>query len=253
MFGNPVAIQLLFVAILSDCSRIARLPNIFEKWKTIVFWTSQKCFKIHMQLQWDFQVVMTCCLAGYWHTNTDSQSYEWMSLSYEKCRKSIQSVRVPPITIAMGLQKTGNPLAIERNAGRIRSKWDRCNPGSIRPTLVQSRGNGAVRVRSEIKPNLTAVRQVWALTRREAQSRAQGSSAILSVPRNPQKEAFWVITILPQSRPSYFAIRRIATGFRILGNPEAIQMDCAPIGPELRPLRFCVWIAILSLRLEPWL
>ena len=186
-----------------------------------------------MQLQWDFQVVMTCCLAGYWHTNTDSQSYEWMSLSYEKCRKSIQSVRVPPITIAMGLQKTGNPLAIERNAGRIRSKWDRCNPGSIRPTLVQSRGNRAVRVRSEIKPNLTAVRQVWALTRREAQSRAQGSSAILSVPRNPQKEAFWVITILPQSRPSYFAIRRIATGFRILGNPEAIQMDCAPIGLDV--------------------
>ena len=31
--------------------------------------------------------------------------------------------------------------------------------------------------------------------------------------------------------------RRIATGFRILDNPEAIQMDCAPIGPELRPLR----------------
>ena len=53
------------------------------------------------------------------------------------------------------------------------------------------------------------------------------------MPRNPQKEAFWVITILPQSRPSYFAIRRIATGFRILGNPEAIQMDCAPIGLDV--------------------
>ena len=80
--------------------------------------------------------------------------------SYEKCRKSIQSVRVPPITIAMGLQKTGNPLAIGRNAGRIRSQWDRCNPGAIRPTLLQSRGNGAVRVRSAIKPNLTAGGQV---------------------------------------------------------------------------------------------
>ena len=128
--------------------------------------------------------ILSC--TRYWHTNTDSQSYEWISLSYEKSRKSIQSVRVPPITIAMGLQKTGNPLAIGRNAGRIRSQWDWCNPGSIRPTLVQSRGNGAVQVWSAIKPNLTTGGQVWALTRGQAQRRAWGYFAILSVPRNPQ-------------------------------------------------------------------
>ena len=62
IFRNPVAIQFFFVAILSDCSRIAGLP-VFGKWKTTVSWTSPTCFKIHMQLRLDFQVVMTCCFA----------------------------------------------------------------------------------------------------------------------------------------------------------------------------------------------
>ena len=41
----------------------------------------------------------------------------------------------------------------------------------------------------------------------------------------------------PAIETSIFAIRPIANGFWIFGNPEAIQADCAPIGPELCPLR----------------
>ena len=41
----------------------------------------------------------------------------------------------------------------------------------------------------------------------------------------------------PAIKTSIFAIRPIANGFWIFGNPEAIQADCAPIGPELCPLR----------------
>ena len=44
----------------------------------------------------------------------------------------------------------------------------------------------------------------------------------------------------------------IATGFWILRDPDAIQTDCTPIGPELCPLRLLPWIAIRGFRLEPW-
>ena len=72
-----------------------------------------------------------------------------------------------------------------------------------RPIHWQFVENWEISVQSEIKPNLTAVRQVWAHTGGQAQAVARGSSAILSVPRNRQNELLWVVTILPQSRPQY--------------------------------------------------
>ena len=55
-----------YFAIHGDCSRIAGLLNGVGKLQTIVSWTSLKSFKIHMRLQWDFRVVMTCRLARFW-------------------------------------------------------------------------------------------------------------------------------------------------------------------------------------------
>ena len=56
----------------------------------------------------------------------------------------------------------------------------------------------------------------------------------------------------PAIETSIFAIRLIATGFWILRDPDVIQTDCTPIGPELCPLRLLPWIAIRGFRLEPW-
>ena len=42
----------------------------------------------------------------------------------------------------------------------------------------------------------------------------------------------------PAIENSIFAIHTIATGFWIFGSPDAIQVDCTPIGPKLCPLRF---------------
>ena len=102
-----------------------------------------------MQLQLDFQVVMTLCGAKYWHINIDSQSYEWISLSYEKSRKSIQSVRVPPITIAMGLQKTGQSPSNRKErrgdataVGSMQSWLNRIDPRAIQR---KRGGPGAIR------------------------------------------------------------------------------------------------------------
>ena len=58
----------------------------------------------------------------------------------------------------------------------------------------------------------------------------------LSVTRNPRKELFWVVAILPQSRPLYLqsARLRMDSGFLAI----MIQLpDCAPIGLESCPLR----------------
>ena len=136
------------------------------------------------------------------------------------------------------MQKPSNPTAIELIVGRMKTHWDPCNPGSIEPINTQSRENWVIFSQSEIKPNLTADRQVWSLTQGQAWTGARGSSAILSVPRNPQNKLFWVVTILSQSRPPYPQSVWIVTRFWILCNPIAIKTDCALIGPdgtELRP------------------
>ena len=54
-------------------------------------------------------------------------------------------------------------------------------------------------MQSEIKPNLTAVGQVWALTEGQTKTGAWGPFAILSVPRNPRNELSWVVAI-PRNR-----------------------------------------------------
>ena len=91
--------------------------------------------------------ILSC--TRYWHTNIDSQSYEWISLSYEKSRKSIQSVRVPPITIAMGFQKTG-----QSHCNRKERRGDATAVGSMQswlnridPRAIQRKrgGPGAIR------------------------------------------------------------------------------------------------------------
>ena len=80
------------------------------------------------------------------------------------------------------------------------------------------------------------------------------------MPRNPQSELFRVVAILPQSRPRYLQSGLIATGFWILSDPDAIQTDCAPIGPDLCPLRLRNprnWVlglfAILAQSCELWI
>ena len=119
-----------------------------------------------------------------------------------------------------------------------------------RPIRTQSVENWAISVQSEIKPNLTAVRQVWAQTGGQAQAVARGSSAILSVPRNPQNELFSIVAILPQSRPRYLQSRRLQLDSEFW----AILMQFRRIA--LRLDRNCVrllpWIAIRGVRLEPW-
>ena len=120
-----------------------------------------------------------------------------------------------------------------------------------RPIHWQSVENWEISVQSEIKPNLTAVRQVWAQTGGQAQAVARGSSAILSVPRNRQNELLWVVTILPQSRPQYLQSGwlRLDSGF------WGILMQFRQIA--LRLDRNCahsdrIWIANRGLTFEPW-
>ena len=114
-----------------------------------------------MQLQLDFQVVMTYCRAQdiglqiLIHNPTNGFHSPMKSLESQSNRSAFHQSR-----LQWDFRKQGNPTAIERNAGGMQPQWDRCNPGSIGSTQVQSRGKGAVRVRSAIKPNLTAVRQV---------------------------------------------------------------------------------------------
>ena len=146
----------------------------------------------------------------------------------------------------MELQKPSNPTAIELIVGGIKTHWDPCNPGSIEPINTQSRENWAILAQSEIKPNLTADRQVWSLTQGQAWTGARGSSAILSVPRNPQNKLIWVVAILSQPRPPYFQSVQIVTGFRILCNLSVIKTDCSLIaqdGTGLRPSENCYGLA----------
>ena len=105
--------------------------------------------------------------------------------------------------------KQGNPPAIKLIAERVRSQWDWCNPGTIGQSTEQSKENWEILVQSEIKPNLTAVGQVWALTEGQTKTGAWGPFAILSVPRNPRNELFWVFAIPLQSRPPYLQSARL--------------------------------------------
>ena len=112
----------------------------------------------------------------------------------------------------------------------------------VRPIHVQSGKKREISVQFAIKPNLTAVRQVWAQTGVQAQTCALGSSAILSVPRNPQKELFRFVAILPQSRPRYLQSRWLrldAVFLAILRQSVGLQgnsLDCtnAPSSDRLQ-------------------
>ena len=121
--------------------------------------------------------------------------------------------------------------------GRMKTHWDPCNPGLIEPINAQSIGNWAILAQSKIKPNLTADRQVWSPTQGQAWTGARGSSAILSVPRNPQNKLILVVAILSQSRPPYPQSAWIATRFWILCNLSAIKTDCVLIVQDGRELR----------------
>ena len=145
--------------------------------------------------------------------------------------------------------------------GQSTRNWADCGMNAIavesvqswhdRPIHTQSRENRKISVLSAIKPNLTADRQVWAQTGGQAQTRALGSSAILSVPHNPQKELFRIFAILLQSRPRYLQSGRLRLDSGFL----ATLMQFRWIAHRLDPNRVhsdFTWIAIRGLRLDPW-
>ena len=109
----------------------------------------------------------------------------------------------------MGFPKTGQSTRNWADCGTNAIAVESVQSWHDRPIHTQSRENRKISVLSAIKPNLTADRQVWAQTGGQAQTRALGSSAIPSVPHNPQKELFRIVAILPQSRPQYLQSRQL--------------------------------------------
>ena len=94
IFCNPAAIQFSFFAIHTDCGKIAGLQYFaIECWPAIITLISLSPMKI---------------------TKTQPN------------QSAIHQSR-----LRWDFQKQGNPPAIELIAGRMRSQWNLCNPGTI--------------------------------------------------------------------------------------------------------------------------
>ena len=76
---NPIFILCNPHRLWQDC-RIAKYCRIAEcYWKIgkVVSWTATKSFKIHMWLQWDFRVAVTCRVARFWDRMLTRNPTHW--------------------------------------------------------------------------------------------------------------------------------------------------------------------------------